>query len=318
MGSIIITDKDAKRVATRVAYGNALADLGEKYNFFVLDADLSGSTQTAIFGKKYPERFINCGIAEGNMMSVAAGIAASGVPVFASSFAMFACGRAYEQVRNSIAYPQLNVKICASHGGVTVGEDGATHQFCEDIALMRSVPNMTVINPADATEAYAAVEAVLNHYGPVYMRLGRFAVPVVFDKNNYKFELGKGVVLADGSDVAIFASGIMNAAALEARELLAAEGIDAAVINIHTIKPIDKEIIIKYAEKTKRIVTAEEHTVIGGLGSAVADVTSEYCPTRMARVGVEDEFGLSGKAAELLDYFCLNAAGIVAKVKSLM
>ncbi|PKM63392.1 MAG: transketolase [Firmicutes bacterium HGW-Firmicutes-21] len=318
MGSIIINDKNSKRVATRVAYGNALADLGGKYNFFVMDADLSGSTQTAIFGKKYPERFVNCGIAEGNMMSVAAGIAASGVPVFASSFAMFACGRAFEQIRNSIAYPGLNVKICATHAGVTVGEDGATHQFCEDIALMRAVPNMTVINPADATEAALAVEAILQHYGPVYMRLGRFAVPVVFDKDNYKFEVGKGVVLADGGDVAIFASGIMNAAALEARETLAAEGIDAAVINIHTIKPIDKEIIIKYAEKTKRIVTAEEHTVIGGLGSAVADVTSEHCPTRMARVGVEDEFGLSGKAAELLDYFCLNAAGIVAKVKSLM
>lgn len=318
MGNIIKKEKNAKSVATRVAYGNALADLGEKYNFYVLDADLSGSTQTAIFGKKYPDRFINCGIAEENMISVAAGIAASGVPAFASSFAMFACGRAYEQIRNSVAYPELNVKICASHAGVTVGEDGATHQFCEDMALMRSVPNMVVVNPADATEAYAAVEVILNHYGPVYMRLGRFAVPVIFDKDNYKFELGKGVVLADGNDVAIFATGIMNAAALEAREILAAEGIDAAVINIHTLKPIDKEIIIKYAEKTKRIVTAEEHTVIGGLGSAVADVTSEFCPTKMARVGVEDTFGTSGKAGELLDYFNLNAAGIVKKVKSLL
>jgi transketolase len=316
MGNIIY-DKNAKTVATRVAYGNALADLGDKYNFFVLDADLSGSTQTAIFGKKFPDRFINCGIAESNMISVAAGIAASGVPAFASSFAMFACGRAYEQIRNSVAYPELNVKICASHAGVTVGEDGATHQFNEDIALMRSMPQMTVVNPADATEAYAAVEAILNHYGPVYMRLGRYAVPVVFDKETYKFELGKGVVLADGSDVVIFATGIMNAAALDARELLKAEGIDAAVVNIHTIKPIDKEIIIKYAEKTKRIVTAEEHSIIGGLGSAVADVTSEYCPTRMARVGIEDVFGTSGKAGELLGHFNLNAQGIVNKVKSL-
>ncbi|HOK69772.1 MAG TPA: transketolase family protein [Bacillota bacterium] len=313
----IIYDKNAKTVATRVAYGNALADLGDKYNFFVLDADLSGSTQTAIFGKKFPDRFINCGIAESNMISVAAGIAASGVPAFASSFAMFACGRAYEQIRNSVAYPELNVKICASHAGVTVGEDGATHQFNEDIAIMRSMPQMTVVNPADATEAYAAVEAILNHYGPVYMRLGRFAVPVVFEKESYKFELGKGVVLADGSDVVIFATGIMNAAALDAREMLKAEGIDAAVVNIHTIKPIDKEIIIKYAEKTRRIVTAEEHSVIGGLGSAVADVTSEYCPTRMGRVGIEDVFGTSGKAAELLDYYNLNAKGIVNKVKSL-
>ncbi|HAN21533.1 MAG: transketolase [Clostridiales bacterium GWF2_36_10] len=307
-----------KRVATRVAYGNALADFGEKYNFFVLDADLSGSTQTAIFGKKYPDRFINCGIAEGNMISVAAGIAASGVTAFASSFAMFACGRAFEQIRNSVAYPRLNVKICASHAGVTVGEDGATHQFCEDIALMRSVPNMVVVNPADATEAYFAIEAILNYDGPVYMRLGRFAVPVMFDKSNYTFELGKGVVLADGNDVAIFASGIMNSPALEAREILAAEGIDAAVINIHTLKPIDKEIIIKYAEKTKRIVTAEEHSVIGGLGSAVAEITSEFCPTKMARVGIEDTFGTSGKAEHLLDYFNLNAAGIVKKVKSIL
>lgn len=318
MGNMIITDKDSKRVATRVAYGNALADLGDKYNFFVLDADLSGSTQTAIFGKKYPDRFINCGIAEQNMISIAAGIATSGTPAFASSFAMFACGRAYEQIRNSVAYPELNVKICASHAGVTVGEDGATHQFSEDIALMRSVPNMVVVNPADATEAYAAVEAILNHNGPVYMRLGRFAVPVLFEKEKYKFELGKGVVLADGDDVAIFATGIMNAAALEAKELLAADGISAAVINIHTIKPIDKELIIKYAEKTKKIVTVEEHTVIGGLGSAVADVTSEYCPTRIARVGIEDCFGTSGKAGELLDYYNLNAAGIVEKVKALL
>lgn len=317
MGGNVNTSMNSKRVATRVAYGNALADLGDRYNFFVLDADLSGSTQTAIFGEKFPDRFINCGIAEQNMISVAAGIAASGVPTFASSFAMFACGRAFEQIRNSIAYPGLNVKICATHAGVTVGEDGASHQFCEDIALMRAVPNMTVVNPADATEAYAAVEAILNFNGPVYMRLGRFAVPVIFDRENYKFELGKGVVLAEGDDVAIFATGIMNAAALEAREILLNEGISASVINIHTLKPIDKEIIIKYACKTKRVVTAEEHSIIGGLGSAVAEVLAESCPTRMARVGMEDVFGTSGKAELLLEHFSLNAAGIVKKVKSL-
>ena len=264
-----------EKIATRVAYGRALAALGEKYDFFVMDADLSGSTQTAMFGKKFPERFANCGIAEANMVSTAAGIASTGLPVFVSSFAMFACGRAYEQIRNSVAYPRLNVKIAASHAGVTVGEDGATHQFCEDLALMRSLPNMTVVNPADATEAFAAVEAILNYNGPVYFRLGRYAVPVVFDPADYRFELGKGRVLRDGKDAVIFATGIMVAAALEAGELLAAEGIDAAVVNIHTLKPLDEPLVLEYASKTGRVVTAEEHTVIGGLGGAVAELLGE-------------------------------------------
>ncbi len=308
----------ADKIATRVAYGNALADLGDKYDFFVLDADLSGSTQTAIFGKKYPDRFVNCGIAEENMIAVAAGIASTGVPAFASSFAMFACGRAYEQIRNMVAHTGLPVKICASHGGITVGEDGATHQFCEDFALMRSIPEMTVVNPADAVEAYAAVEAILKFNGPVYMRLGRYAVPTVFDKETYKFELGKASVINDGSDVTIFATGIMVAAANEAREILASEGISAAVVNIHTLKPIDKETIIKYAAKTKHVVTAEEHSVIGGLGSAVAEVLSEELPTKMARVGIEDVFGQSAPAGVLLDYYNLNAKGICDKVHKLL
>ena len=265
----------ADRIATRAAYGKALADLGEKYDFYVMDADLSGSTQTAVFGKKFPDRFVNCGIAEQNMISTAAGIATTGLPVFASSFAMFACGRAYEQIRNSVAYPRLNVKIAASHAGVTVGEDGATHQFCEDMTLMRSLPNMTVVNPADATEAYAAVEAILKHNGPVYFRLGRYAVPVVFDPASYKFELGKGNVIRDGADAVIFATGIMVAAAIEAASALALEGIDAAVVDIHTIKPLDNELVLEYAAKTGRVVTAEEHTVIGGLGGAVAELLGE-------------------------------------------
>ena len=303
--------------ATRVAYGKALADLGEKYDFVVMDADLSGSTQTAVFAKKYPKRFLNCGIAEQNMISVAAGIATTGIPVFASSFAMFAVGRAYEQIRNSVGYPGLNVKICASHAGITVGEDGATHQYCEDMAVLRTIPNLMIINPADAVEAYAAVEAILNYDGPVYLRLGRYAVPVVFDEKDYKFEFGKGVVIEDGNDVVIFATGIMLAAALEARELLKADGIDAAVVNIHTIKPIDKELILKYAAKTGKVVTAEEHTIIGGLGSAVAEVLSENLPTKMARVGVEDVFGRSAPAGELLDMYGLNAENIANKVREL-
>jgi len=304
--------------ATRAAYGAALADLGEKYDFVVMDADLSGSTQTGIFAKKFPERFINCGIAEANMISSAAGIAATGVPVFASSFAMFAVGRAYEQIRNSVAYPELNVKICASHAGITVGEDGATHQYCEDIAVMRSIPNMTIVNPADAVEAYAATEAILKKEGPVYFRLGRYAVPIIFDENDYKFELGKAAVIKDGSDVAIFATGVMVAAAIEAEKKLSEKGISAAVINIHTIKPIDEETIIRYAKKCGKIVTAEEHTVIGGLGSAVADVCSEKCPTPIERVGINDVFGRSGKAGELLDLYNLNADGIVEKVMKVL
>lgn len=308
----------ADRIATRAAYGKALADLGEKYDFYVMDADLSGSTQTAVFGKKFPDRFVNCGIAEQNMISTAAGIATTGLPVFASSFAMFACGRAYEQIRNSVAYPCLNVKIAASHAGVTVGEDGATHQFCEDMTLMRSLPNMTVVNPADATEAYAAVEAILKHNGPVYFRLGRYAVPVVFDPASYKFELGKGNVIRDGADAVIFATGIMVAAAIEAASALALEGIDAAVVDIHTIKPLDNELVLEYAAKTGRVVTAEEHTVIGGLGGAVAELLGENLPTRMKRVGVNDCFGKSAKASEALDMFGLNAASVAAAVRALV
>ena len=308
----------AERIATRAAYGKTLAALGEQYPFYVMDADLSGSTQTGVFAKKFPERFINCGIAEANMISTAAGIASTGVPVFCSSFAMFACGRAYEQIRNSVAYPRLNVKICASHAGITVGEDGPTHQYCEDMAVMRATPNMVVVNPADATETEAAIEAILKYDGPVYCRLGRFAVPVVFDKANYHFELGKGNVLADGKDVTIFATGIMIAAALEARELLKADGIDAAVIDIHTVKPIDRELVASYAAKTGAVVTAEEHTIIGGLGSAVAEVLAETVPTRMARVGIEDVFGTSASAEVLLEHFGLNAVGIAAKTKQLL
>ena len=308
----------ADRIATRAAYGKALADLGEKYDFYVMDADLSGSTQTAVFGKKFPDRFVNCGIAEQNMISTAAGIATTGLPVFASSFAMFACGRAYEQIRNSVAYPRLNVKIAASHAGVTVGEDGATHQFCEDMTLMRSLPNMTVVNPADATEAYAAVEAILKHNGPVYFRLGRYAVPVVFDPASYKFELGKGNVIRDGADAVIFATGIMVAAAIEAASALALEGIDAAVVDIHTIKPLDNELVLEYAAKTGRVVTAAEHTVIGGLGGAVAERLGGKLPTRMKRVGVNDCFGKSAKASEALDMFGLNAASVAAAVRALV
>ena len=252
------------------------------------------------------------------MISTAAGIATTGLPVFASSFAMFACGRAYEQIRNSVAYPRLNVKIAASHAGVTVGEDGATHQFCEDMTLMRSLPNMTVVNPADATEAYAAVEAILKHNGPVYFRLGRYAVPVVFDPASYKFELGKGNVIRDGADAVIFATGIMVAAAIEAASALALEGIDAAVVDIHTIKPLDNELVLEYAAKTGRVVTAEEHTVIGGLGGAVAELLGENLPTRMKRVGVNDCFGKSAKASEALDMFGLNAASVAAAVRALV
>lgn len=307
-----------EKQATRMAYGQALCDLGEKYDFLVMDADLSGSTQTGMFAKKFPDRFFNCGIAEQNMLSVAAGIATTGKPVFVSSFAMFAVGRAYEQIRNSVCYPALNVKICASHAGVTVGEDGATHQYCEDLGVLRTIPGLTVISPADAVEAYAAIEAVLKMDGPVYVRLGRYAVPVVFDKETYKFEAGKAVPICEGDAAVVFATGIMLAAALEAKDILAAEGINISVVNVHTIKPIDEETVIKYATKTGRVVTAEEHTIVGGLGSAVAEVLSENAPTRMKRVGMNDCFGKSAPAGELLDIYNLNAAGIVKAVKELM
>ncbi len=306
----------ADKKATRESYGAALAELGEKYDFLVLDADLAAATKTGMFKKKFPERFFDCGIAEGNMMSVAAGIAATGKPVFASTFAMFAAGRAFEQVRNSIGYPHLNVKIGATHAGITVGEDGATHQCNEDIALMRTIPGMTIISPADATEAYAAVEASLNHYGPVYMRFGRFAVPNLSSElENYKFELGKGVVYKEGKDVTIVANGFMVHLAVEAAQMLKAEGIDAEVINIHTIKPLDNELIIASAKKTGAVVTAEEHSVIGGLGSAVCDVLSESCPTPVVKVGVNDEFGRSGQVPELLEIYGLTAKNIFEKAK---
>ena len=306
----------AEKIATREAYGNALAELGEKYDFVVLDADLAAATKTGIFKKKFPERFFDCGIAEGNMMSVAAGLAAAGKVVFASSFAMFAAGRAYEQVRNSIGYPHLNVKIGATHAGITVGEDGATHQCIEDFALMRAIPGMTVINPADAVEAKAAVEAAINFAGPVYMRFGRYAVPVINDKENYKFEIGKGVNMRDGKDVTIIATGMLVSMALEAAEILANEGIFARVINIATIKPIDKDIILDAARSTGAIVAAEEHSVIGGLGSAVAEVVCEGCPVPVVRMGVEDKFGHSGKVPPLLEMYGLTVENLVAKAKA--
>lgn len=300
--------------ATRESYGIALAELGEKYDILVMDADLSKSTKTDTFNKKFPERFINTGIAEGNMIATAAGIASTGRVVFASSFAMFAAGRAFEQVRNSVAYPKLNVKIGATHAGISVGEDGASHQCLEDIGIMRTIPNMVIINPADHVEAMAAVEAAINHDGPVYLRFGRLAVPQIFDED-YKFELGKGVTLAEGKDATIVATGLMVPYAMEARELLLKEGIDAGVINIHTIKPIDGELLTEAAKKTGAIVTAEEHNVIGGLGSAVAEVLAETCPVPIKRVGTQDVFGRSGKPNELMELYGLTAENIAENVK---
>ena len=306
------------RIATRVAFGNALAELGETRRFYVMDADLSGSTQTALFAKKYPERFVNCGIAEQNLIATAAGIASTGVPVVCSGFAMFTAGRAYEQIRNAVAYPKLNVKVCVTHAGITVGEDGPTHQNCEDLAVMRSIPNMQVLSPADATEVRAAMAYILDCDGPVYCRFGRFAIPVIFDSATYKFRPGKGMVLADGADVTLIATGIMVSAALEARELLKADGIDAAVLNIHTIKPLDADLVAAYAVKTGAVVTAEEHSVIGGLGGAVAECLAETVPTRMARVGMRDCFGKSAPADALLDYYGLNAEGIAEQARRLL
>ena len=307
----------ADTMATRDAYGKALVELGEKYDFVVLDADLAAATKTCNFKNAFPDRFFDCGIAEGNMMSVAAGIAATGQLVFASSFAMFAAGRAFEQVRNSIGYPHLNVKIGATHAGITVGEDGATHQCNEDIALMRTIPGMTVICPADAVSARAAVEAAILHKGPVYMRFGRAPVPTIYG-DNYKFELGKGTVLADGKDVTVVATGITVFMALQAREKLAAEGIDAAVIDISTIKPIDEELLVKYAKKTGKIVTCEEHSVIGGLGGAVSEVLSEKCPTRIKRVGINDTYGSSGKAFEVAAHYGISSEHIYNAVKGIV
>lgn len=309
----------SKKIATREAYGKALAALANtNENVVVLDADLSKSTKTADFKAVAPERFFNMGIAEGNMMGVAAGLSTCGKIPFVSTFAMFAAGRAFEQIRNSICYPKLNVKVCATHAGLTVGEDGASHQAIEDISLMRSVPNMVVINPADDIETEAAIKAVAEMEGPCYVRLGRMAVSRVNDETNYNFVIGKGITLAEGNDVAIIATGIMVEAALEAKEELAKEGINARVINIHTIKPIDEELIIKAAKETGVIVTAEEHSIIGGLGSAVAEVVSEKCPVPVLRVGVKDTFGESGKPNELLEKYGLTSNNIFNKVKEVI
>ena len=305
---------DIKKIATRESYGNALCELGEKYDILVLDADLSKSTKTDTFKKQFPVRFINMGIAEANMMSTAAGLASCGKTVFASSFAMFAAGRAFEQIRNSICYPNLNVKIGATHAGISVGEDGATHQCLEDIGIMRTLPNMTIINPADDTEARAAVRAAAEMDGPCYLRFGRLAVPVLFD-DSYKFEIGKGVQLKEGTDVTLVATGLLVGTALEASELLKSEGISARVINIHTIKPIDRDIIAKAALETGALVTCEEHNIIGGLGSAVAEVLCETVPAPLMRVGTEDVFGRSGKPNELFEIYGLTAQNIAQKAK---
>ena len=306
---------DVIKKATREAYGDALVEVAQDYpTLVVLDADLAGATKTGNFKKAYPERFFDCGIAEGNMMSLAAGIAAAGRPVFASSFAMFAAGRAYEQVRNAIGYTHLNVKIGATHAGITVGEDGATHQCLEDVALMRAIPGMTVICPADATETKLAVRAALEMNGPVYLRLGRYAVPVLFDEN-YKFEIGKGVQMRDGTDVTLIGSGLTVSECLNAAELLAAEGISARVINMATIKPIDRDIIIRAAKETGAIVTAEDHSIVGGLGGAVAEVVTETVPVPVVRVGLNDVFGKSGPAGELVKLYGLDGAGIAEKAK---
>ena len=308
---------EVKKIATRDSYGNALTELGATCpNLVVLDADLAGATKTGIFKKAFPERHIDCGIAEGNMMAVAAGLATTGKVPFASSFAMFAAGRAYEQVRNSIGYPHLNVKIGATHAGISVGEDGATHQCNEDIALMRTIPGMVVLNPSDDVEARAAVKAAYEYEGPVYLRFGRLAVPVINDNADYKFEIGKGVVLREGKDVTIVATGLEVAESLEAAEKLAADGIDAKVINIHTIKPLDEELIVAAAKETGKVVTVEEHSVIGGLGSAVCDALSEKAPTKVLRIGMNDVYGESGPAKVLLEKYGLDANGIYNKIKA--
>ncbi len=307
--------KRGEKIATREGYGKTLVELAETHDFIVLDADLAEATKTCYFAKAHPERFFDCGIAEANMIGIAAGLAASGKTVVASSFAMFAAGRAFEQIRNSVAYPHLNVKICATHAGITVGEDGATHQCLEDLALMRTIPGMTVLNPADAREAAAALKAALEMDGPCYIRFGRYAVPVLTDAEDFTFEIGKGQTLTDGDDVTIVATGMMVAAALEAATALACRGIQARVLNIHTIKPLDNALIAKAAAETGAIVTAEEHNIIGGLGSAVAECVSETCPVPVLRVGVKDEFGRSGKVPPLLEMYGLTAEDIVAKVE---
>lgn len=311
-----VNNKTVQKIATREAYGKALAEFGAQYpNLVVLDADLANATKTNTFQKAFPERHIDCGIAECDMMGIAAGLSTVGKIPFASSFAMFAAGRAYEQVRNSIGYPHLNVKIGATHAGITVGEDGASHQCLEDIALMRVIPGMVVINPSDAVEARAAVQAAIEYVGPVYLRFGRAAVPVINDREDYKFEIGKGVLFREGTDVTIVATGICVSAALEAAEKLAEDGINAEVINIHTIKPLDEELIIKSAKKTGKVVTAEEHSIIGGLGGAVSEALSEKAPTPVCRIGMNDIFGESGSAGALVAKYGLDADGIYSKVK---
>lgn len=310
---------EVKKIATRESYGNALVELGKEHeNLIVLDADLAAATKTNIFKKVFPERHIDCGIAECNMMGIAAGLSLTGKVPFASSFAMFAAGRAYEQVRNTIGYPRLNVKIGATHAGISVGEDGATHQCNEDIALMRTIPDMVIINPSDDIEARAAVHAAYEYTGPVYMRFGRLAVPVINDNDAYRFELGKGITLRDGGDITIVATGLVVSFALEAADMLAKDGIDARVVNIHTIKPIDEAIIIKAAKETKKIFTVEEHSIIGGLGSAVCDVVCENAPVPVYKIGIRDCFGVSGPALELIHKYQLDAEGICNQIKKNM
>ena len=307
---------EVKKIATRESYGNALVELGAEHdNLIVLDADLAAATKTGVFKKAYPDRHIDCGIAECNMMGIAAGLSTTGIVPFASTFAMFAAGRAFEQVRNSIGYPHLNVKIGATHAGISVGEDGATHQCNEDIALMRTIPGMVILNPADDVEAKACVKAAYEYNGPVYLRFGRLAVPVINDRPDYKFELGKGVVLREGKDVTIVATGLCVSSALEAAEKLAADGIDAKIINIHTIKPLDEELIVAAAKETGKVVTVEEHSVIGGLGSAVFDALAEKCPVPVKKIGVQDVFGESGPAAALLAKYKLDGEGVYEQVK---
>ncbi len=311
--------EEVKRVATRAAYGDALVKLGEQHDdIVVLDADLAAATQTKKFKAAFPERFIDCGIAEGNMMSVAAGIASTGKVPFASTFAMFAAGRAFEQVRNSIGYPGANVKICATHGGISVGEDGASHQCNEDFGLMRLIPGMTVICPADAVEAEAALTAAYEHQGPVYLRFGRLAVPVFNDPENFRFEIGKSISMREGSDLTIIATGLEVYESLQAAEKLEADGISAGVIDMHTLKPLDEEAVIRAAEKTGRIVTVEEHSVIGGLGSAVSDVVADKAPAKVCKIGIQDVFGESGPAVELLHKYGLDAEGIYGSIKEFL
>ena len=307
---------EVKKIATRESYGNALVELGAEHdNLIVLDADLAAATKTGVFKKAYPDRHIDCGIAECNMMGIAAGLSTTGIVPFASTFAMFAAGRAFEQVRNSIGYPHLNVKIGATHAGISVGEDGATHQCNEDIALMRTIPGMVILNPADDVEAKACVKAAYEYNGPVYLRFGRLAVPVINDRPDYKFELGKGVVLREGKDVTIVATGLCVSSALEAAEKLAADGIDAKIINIHTIKPLDEELIVAAAKETGKVVTVEELSVIGGLGSAVCDALAEKCPVPVKKIGVQDVFGESGPAVALLAKYKLDGEGVYEQVK---